>query len=524
MKTQGLLRQTITKPHSAGDWAVSRQARRRRHSHSMSSRCNTADGRPAARPQGAPPLSRLFVPLLGKGRPFPAQGASIQNSGGTLNEALLSFVLVKLALILLLASQAVNSENLLQVYQEALRADPALAAAEAAYQATLQTKPQARAGLLPQINASAGYNYTDQSYKDAAVFFRDDHFTTKNYGLRLDQTLFNKTIWVQLDQADSSIAKSAAELTAARQDLMIRVAQAYFDVLTAQDSLEFVTAEKNAIHQQLKQSQQQFEVGLIAITDVHESQAQYDLSIAQEIDAKNQLDISKEALHTIINRHTLGLSSLNDASPLPRPEPENIQQWVETSLETNPQLKAIGYAVKLAEQEIDKRKGGHYPTLGLAATYGVNDSDGGFSSGEVTDGTVGLELKLPIFTGGLTTAQVSEARSLYEKALKEQERVKRSTVQQVRASYLNVLAGISRVSALKQALKSTQTAADAAQVGFEVGTRTAVDVLLALRETYRAQRDYSKARYDYILSTLRLKQAAGSISENDLKIINSWLQ
>lgn len=431
---------------------------------------------------------------------------------------------LSVVLVLLLASQAVNSENLLQVYQEALQADPALAAAEADYQAILQAKPQARAGLLPQLNANAGYNYTDQSYKDSAAFFNDDNYATKNYGLRLDQTLFNKTIWVQLDQADSSIARSAAELTAAKQDLITRTAQAYFDVLTAEDSLEFVKAEKEAIHQQLKQSQQQFEVGLIAITDVHESQAQYDLSVAQEIDAKNQLDISKEGLHTIINRYTLGLSSLNEASPLPKPEPENIQKWVETSLDTNPDLKAVGYAVKLAEQEIDKRKGGHYPTLGLAATYGVNDSDGGFSSGEVTDGTVGLELKLPIFTGGLTRSQVSEARSLYEKALKEEERARRNTVQLTRASYLNVLAGISRVSALKQALKSTQTAADAAQVGFEVGTRTAVDVLLALRETYRARRDYSKARYDYILSTLRLKQAAGSISENDLKIINSWLQ
>lgn len=429
-----------------------------------------------------------------------------------------------LMLSLLLMYQSANSEDLLQIYQEALQADPALAAAEANHQATLQAKPQARAAFLPQLSASAGYDYTDQSYKDSAAFFNDDDFTTKQYGLRLDQTLFNKTRWAQLDQADSSIAQSAAELNGAKQDLITRVAQAYFDVLASEDNLEFTKAEKEAIHQQLKQSQQQFEVGLIAITDVHESQAQYDLSVAQEIDAKNQLDINQEALHTIIGRYANGMSSLNEASPLPRPEPENIQQWVETSLDTNPELKAIGYAVKLAEQEINKRKGGHYPTLGLAATYGVNDSDGGFSSGEVTDTTIGLALNVPIYTGGLTSAQVSEARSLHQKALKEEERTKRSTVQQTRASYLNVLAGISRVAALKQALKSTQTAADAAQVGFEVGTRTSVDVLLALRETYRARRDYSKARYDYILSTLRLKQATGSLNGNDLKIVNSWLK
>ncbi len=427
-------------------------------------------------------------------------------------------------LLTLLASQPLWSEDLLQVYQAALEADPAFAAARAEHQAALQAKPQARAAFLPQINASAGYSYTDQDYEDAAAFFRDSNFTTKKYGLRLDQALFNKQRWAQLEQADSRIAQSTAELTAAQQDLIIRVAQAYFDVLSAEDNLAFVKAEKKAIQQQLEQAKQQFEVGLIAITDVHESQAQYDLSVAQEINAQNQLDISREALQAIIGRSANGLSSLGEDAPLPRPEPEDIRKWVETSLQTNPQLKAVGYAVKLAEQEIEKRKGGHYPTLGLAATYGVNDADGGFSAGEVTDGTIGVELSLPIFSGGLTRAQVAEARSLYEKALKEQERARRNTVQQTRASYLNVLAGISRVTALRQALKSTQTAADAAQAGFEVGTRTAVDVLLALRETYRARRDYAKARYDYILSMLRLKQAAGSLSEDDLKMVNNWLQ
>ena len=426
--------------------------------------------------------------------------------------------------ILLFVSMNGQAEDLLEIYQEALQADPALAAAKADYEANLQAKPQARSAFLPQLNASAGYEYTDQSYQDAAAFFSDDDFSTKTYGIQLNQALFNKTRWTQIAQADTTIARSAAEFTVAQQDLIIRVAQSYFDVLNAQDTLDFAQAEKDAIYQQLQQTQQQFDVGLIAITDVQESQAQYDLAKAREIDAQNQLEISKEALHAIINRSTAGLSTLRESSPLPHPEPNDVKAWVDTSLDTNPELIAVSYSMQLAQQEINARKGGHYPTLGLAATYGVNDSDGGFSTGEVADTTVGVELNLPIYTGGLTKAQVSEARSLYKRAQMERERAKRNLVQQTRASFSNVAAGISRVKALKQALKSTQTAADAAQVGFEVGTRTSVDVLLALRETYRARRDYSEARYNYILSTLQLKQAAGSLNEDDLKAVNSWLQ
>ncbi|MCK5922084.1 MAG: TolC family outer membrane protein, partial [Methylococcales bacterium] len=358
---------------------------------------------------------------------------------------------------------------------------------------------------LPQINAQAAYDLIDTECRDTGAACKDGSYKSTSYGLNLDQVIYNKDSWLRFAQADSQIAQAEAQIMAARQELMVRTAEAYFDALSAKDSLEFAEAEKEAIARQLEQSRERFEVGLIAITDVKESEAQHDLAIAEEIDAQNQLNISGENLQAIIGRLPKSLQPLSESFELVTPEPANIQKWQDSALENSLSLRAAQFALESAEKEVDRRRAGHHPTLGLKAQYGNVDNDGGFQLGETTNSSVGLEFKLPLYSGGLTSAQVGEATQLHQQALKNFELQRRESVRQTRASYLNVIAGISRVKALNQALSSTETAAEAAQAGFEVGTRTAVDVLLALRETYRAKRDYSRARYDYILSTFRLK-------------------
>lgn len=418
----------------------------------------------------------------------------------------------------------VTAESLQDIYQLALTTDPTLGAAEAEYQAALQAKPQARAALLPQINAQAGHDWIDTEFKNPGNdFFQDNSYKSQTYGLNLNQVLYNKDSWVRFAQADSQIAQAEALILAARQELMVRTAEAYFDALSAKDTLEFAEAEKEAIARQLEQSRERFEVGLIAITDVKESEAQHDLAIAEEIDAQNQLNISGETLRSIIGRMPENLQPLSEDFKLVTPEPANIQKWEESALDNSLSLKAAQFTLEAAKQEVDRRRAGHYPTLDLKAQYGSQDNDGGFNQGEAINSSVGLEFKLPLYSGGLISAQVGEATHLQEQAHKNFELQRRESVRETRASYLNVIAGISRVKALNQALSSTETAAEAAQAGFEVGTRTAVEVLLALRETYRAKRDYSRARYDYILSTFRLKQAAGTLTAKDIADINRWL-
>jgi len=422
-----------------------------------------------------------------------------------------------------LMAKPVAAESLQDIYQLALTADPTLGAAEAEYQAALQAKPQARAALLPQINAQAGYDWLGNKFKDSKDFFEDDNFKRRTYGINIDQVLYNKDSWTKFAQADSQIAQAEAQVLAARQDLMVRTTKAYFDALSAKDSLEFAEAEKEAIARQLEQSRERFEVGLIAITDVKESEAQHDLAIAEEIDAQNQLNITGENLQAIIGRLPENLQPLSEKFELITPEPANIQEWEDSALDNSLTLKAAQFTLEAAKKEVDSRRAGHYPTLGLKAQYGSQEDKGGFNKGEAINSSVGLEFNLPIYSGGLTSARVAEATQLQEQARNNFELQRRESIRKTRASYLNVIAGISRVKALNQALSSTETAAEAAQAGFEVGTRTAVDVLLALRETYRAKRDYSRARYDYILNTFRLKQATGTLSAKDIADINRWL-
>lgn len=434
-----------------------------------------------------------------------------------------------LAGLLLCAATAVpgmsHAADLVGIYRMALANDPQIKAAEAARRAAQEKNPQSRARLLPSINFSAGVTRDRQDISNSAGLFADNTYfsTTKGYQLVLNQPLFHRDYWVQLEQADAVVAQAEAQYAAAQQDLILRVSERYFDVLAAQDNVQFANAERTAIEHQLEQAKQRFEVGLIAITDVHEAQAAYDLSAAEEIDARNQLASAQEALTEVVGARQESLAALMEKTPLITPDPADIDKWSDTAMQRNFQLIASEAQFKIASDEVALRRGGHYPTLDLNASHGYSDISGGsFGGRNVEDTAVGVELVIPLYQGGGVNSAVREAAELREQSREQLEQQRRATLRQARDAYLSVIAAIKRVTALQQAVVSAQSALEANEAGLEVGTRTSVDVLLVRGNLFRAERDHARARYDYILNTLRLKQAAGILAAADLDQINAW--
>jgi len=427
---------------------------------------------------------------------------------------------------LLLGSTTSHAEDLLEIYRYAQQSDPQLLAAEAGNQAAQEVRAQSRAALLPQLNLSANVTQhsSDITKSNTTTPTGEETYTSNGYTVSLVQSLYHHEYYVQLRQADASIARANAEYEGAKQSLILRVAEAYFNVLAAQDSLTTAEASKRAFSQQLRQTQQRFDVGLSAITDVHEAQAAYDSAVATELAAQSQLDTNRENLREIIGRDPVALSVLKDEVPLMSPDPADINQWVEKAQKQNLSLLAAEAAARAAQEELNKRQAGHYPTLDLVASHNYNDSTDYAYGNESTNNSIGVQLNVPIYSGGLTTAQTREARALYTQAQEALEQQRRATVRETRSAYLSVTTGISQVNARKQALASAQTALEATQAGFEVGTRTIVDVLNSQRERFTAQSEYLRARYDYLLATLRLKQAAGSLNLDDIAKINNWLK
>ncbi len=431
------------------------------------------------------------------------------------------------AVVLLLGSGAAAAEDLKDVYNQALASDPQLRAAEAGHMAALETRPQSRAPLLPNVNFSANTQWNDVDLKKLSSGAPDvsKKYNSSGYTLSLRQALYHHDYYVQLRQADASIAQADAQYDSAKQGLIVRVADAYFNLLAAQNQLEFAQAEKRAIEQQLKQTQQRFEVGLSAITDVHEAQAGYDGAVAQEIVAQNQLDNAREVLREITGAEAANPAPLADDIPLVNPDPTSIDKWVDTALQQNPGVVAAEAATDLAREEVNRREAGHYPSLDIVASHNWSDTTKlPLTGAEASSNVVGLQLNVPLYAGGGVSSQVRQASYLYNQAQDALDQTRRATVRSTRDAYLGVTAGISTVQARKQALASAQTALEATQAGYDVGTRTAVDVLNAQQVLFGAQRDYARARYDYALASLRLKQAAGILTEGDLEQINGWLK
>lgn len=433
-----------------------------------------------------------------------------------------------------------NAATLLEIYQQALQSDPQIHEAEARRLAALEARPQARSALFPQLTADGTYTVTETSGPISQINPATGEFETFdanietdvfNWSLTLTQTIFSWDRIVGLRQADKTVARAEAVREAAQQDLIIRVAQRYFDVLAAEDRLTSIHADRTAIARRLEQAKQRFEVGLIAITDVQESQAAYDQSVADEIAAKRSLATAREFLREITGEYISDLSAPKEEFPLQTPAPNNEREWVDLSLSQNLSLVASRLDEKLARDEISFRRNGHYPSLNLVASTSESETDRTFTTplGSGTDSltnptdSIALQLSIPIFAGGGTSSRVREAVYLHRASREQLQRVTRETERQARDAYLGVLSEISRVQALKQAVASSRTALEATQAGFDVGTRTIVDVLNSQFALYAAITNYEQSRYDYILNVLRLKQAAGTLQVQDLEEIDKWL-
>jgi len=431
------------------------------------------------------------------------------------------------ALIWVLLPEAAPADDLLSIYRLAQQSDPQLKAAGAAHAAALESVPQAIAVLLPDISLAGDVsrNRFHDRQPEAGVN-ENSYATNRTYSALLRQSLYQRERFVQLEQADSRVAQADAEWFAAQQDLILRTATRYFLVLGAQDNVDFVIADKEAIGRTLEQAKQRFEVGLTAITDVYEAQARYDVAVSDEINARKLLDDAEEALRELTGEIPYNLEVLVEEIPLLMPEPVDQEQWVSTAAEQNPLLLASRAATEVARQEIQVQRSGHYPSMDLTADYSRRNNDFGGLGIPLNrnDSAIGVEITLPIYSGGLVSSQTRQARDLFTQAQEEQVKTRREIERNARDSYRGMVADISKVKALRQAVLSGEKALEASQAGFDVGTRTIVDVLDSQRELLRARRDHARSRYDYLLDTLRLKQAAGIVEQADLEAMNTLLE
>lgn len=415
--------------------------------------------------------------------------------------------------------------DLAEIYQLARTSDPEYKQVVAANGAILERRAQALSGLLPSATLSANTITNDQDIKlDGFGASGKASFNSHGYSLDVTQPLFRLDRYFELKQADSIIRQADAELSSAEQDLMVRVATAYFDVLAAKDNLAFAKAETKSLKKQLEQARQRFDVGLTAITDVQEAQAGYDLAFSQQIVAENEIDNASESLRAITGEYISNLAALGEDMPLLNPQPAEIDVWTDTALKQNLSILATQSAVETARKEIKLQKSGHLPTLDLVARRDFASSGGRFGQFLQHSTSVGVQLNVPLYQGGFVSSKTREAHKRLEQEIQRLEQVRRRTQQLTRQAYLGVISGISQVKALSQAVISSETALSSTQAGFEVGTRTAVDVVTSERATFQAKRNYSRSRYNYILDSLRLKLAAGTLSDQDLTQVSLWMK
>ncbi|CAN7426330.1 TolC family outer membrane protein [Pseudomonas sp. LjRoot71] len=421
--------------------------------------------------------------------------------------------------------------DLVTVYQEAAANNADLAAARADYEARSEVVPQARAGLLP--NLSAGANLSDTRTQIDSPANTSSRSGTV-YQANLSQPLFRADRWFQLQAAKASNEQAVLELSATEQNLILQSAEAYFAVLRAQDNLASTKAEEAAFKRQLDQANERFDVGLSDKTDVLEAQAGFDTARANRIIALRQVEDTFQALTTLTNRDFSALEGIEHSLPILAPTPNDAKAWVDTAAAQNLNLQASNYAVEAAEETLRQRKSGHAPTLDAVASYQKGDNDSlGFSnnaatvnrfSGDVEQRSIGLQLNIPIYSGGLTSSQVRESYQRLNQTEQLRESLRRQVVQNTRNLHRAVNTDVETVQARKQSIISNQSALEATEIGYQVGTRNIVDVLDAQRELYSSVRNYNNARYDYILNNLRLKQAAGTLSPDDLNALEQYLK
>jgi len=426
-----------------------------------------------------------------------------------------------LYLFLALSCMPAFADTLSSIYQQALENDPQLKAAQAGHNAILLNDDKALALLLPTATLSA--NKSRNRQENSISTPAKSTFDNSGYNFSISQPVFHYDAFVLRDQAEDSVKRSHTQLAATQQEIILKVAERYFDSLSAQANLEFAQSEKKAISKQLEQARKRFDVGLIAITDVHEAQSAYDLSVAAEISAQNQLASAAEALTEVTGVIHNSLAKLSKQLPLLKPEPVDMQAWTDTAAKQNLLLQSFKLATDIARKEISLQRAGHLPTLDLVASHDNSDTGTGDSARDTTTNSIALQLNIPIYQGGLITAQTKEAAFLYSQARYNQDQQLRSVLRLTRDAYRGVISGISQVQALQQATVSAQSALEATQAGFDVGTRTIVDVLLTQRSLFQSIRNYNQAQHQYVINILRLKSAAGTLSPEDLNYFDQWL-
>ncbi|MDU1190579.1 outer membrane channel protein TolC [Hafnia paralvei] len=422
-----------------------------------------------------------------------------------------------------------HAENLMQVYQQAKESNPDLRKAAADRDVAFEKINESRSPLLPQLGLGADYTYTN-GMRD------NDGLNSNNYGasLQLTQTIFDMSKWRQLSLTEKQAGIQDVSYQSSEQTLMLNSATAYFNVLRAIDALSYIEANKEAIYRQLDQTTQRFNVGLVAITDVQNARAQYDLVLANEVTARNNLDNSLEALRQITGQYYGQLDSLN-VERFSTTKPENVNSLLQEAEKRNLSLLSARLSQDLAREQIKYAQTGYMPTLDLTASSGVSNTDynslsnsqkaqnsNGASSYQGQN-TIGLQFNLPLYSGGATNSQVQQAQYNFVGASESLESAHRSVIQNVRSSFNNISASISGVEAYRQAVVSAQSSLEATEAGYQVGTRTIVDVLNATTTLYSAKESLSNARYDYLISQLNIKYALGTLNQNDLMALNGGL-
>ena len=438
-------------------------------------------------------------------------------------------VSITVGLALATASFTTSAEDLRDVYQLAVKNDPALLRAAAERDAAQKNVDIANSAFWPQIAGEVGISdSSSESFQPGLGTYKRDS-NGWSAGVSLNQNIFDWSTWKESDIANKQAYRAEVAYQAAEQSLRLRVVNAYFGALQAKDDLAFAQSEKRAIERQLEQTKQRFSVGLTAITDVHEAQAQYDSAVALEIQARNAVEIAMENIREITGQYPQSLAGLNTDTFSPSdPQPAEVLRWVKKAENNNLNLMQSMVNVDIAEQQIEVNQAGHYPTVGLTASYSTQDSE------TTIDGTtidlprldtrsIGVKVSVPIFSGFRTSSQVAQARDNYVAASQSMVETQRSVERQVRNAYYEVNASIASIRAFQQAVTSAESALKATEAGFEVGTRTIVDVLNSTRNLFDARRNLAQARYGYIRQRINLEQTVGELQADDLQAINESL-
>lgn len=424
-------------------------------------------------------------------------------------------------LLISLASASAWGADLMSVYRDALQNDARFAAAKAQREAGQEKTIQGRAGILPGIGMSASTTWNDNTYSGV-----DRSFNSNAYGAELRQPVFNRAVWTQYEQGQLQTALANTQFEQARQDLIIRVSEAYFAVLNAQDATTALRSLREAATQQLELAKKSFEVGTVTVTDVHEAQSRFDLASAQLIAAENALEVARQQLAQITGKAPEGVAGLRAGVELGRPQPDDMRQWVSAAEADGLGVQAQQIATRIADREVTRNESGHLPTLDVVARYNQSDAGGSnFGSGrsENTLRTIGLELNVPIYQGGVVSSRTREAAALLTKAEADLDDARRSSALAARQAYLGVTSGLAQVKALEAAEVSSRSALEANRLGYEVGVRINIDVLNAQSQLADTQQQLAKARYDTLIAQLRLSAAAGALNEEDVARLNALL-